>query len=573
MNIKLDKSNEDWCKLRVGKVKFKASGKSIAVDDVDDSNQGLSIEPGAITILIGPNNSGKSQTIRELYSHLIGTDIDRKILSDVVLEYPQDDEFMKSLVLRFKAKNPGNRIRPGLVWLNRPKVGQSDNLERFSGWFNPRDVLSWMTRSNEDDRALRSNIVYLYAITLDAQTRFQLTAQGTRDDPGQPLNHLAALATDNDKREDLRRIFSEVFDGWYFALDSTVGNELKIKMSTVEPDEIHERSSMDEAIEYHSTSTPIGYVGDGVRAFLGLLLGVKTLDFKFIMIDDPEAFLHPPIARKLGQYLSALAEERAIQLFISTHSADFISGCVETSSKTTIIRLTYDVNENLGTAHQVSEDTIRELTHHPLLRAAAPLNALFHRAAIIVEGGTDRIIYDEINQRLLNQGKGIFDGLFISTHSGSRIAGVARPLRNAGVPVSCIYDFDSLFVQDMFADLVSEPLNQRIRGIQPRMNKEFRGKKKKKTLKLGGLNVIEVVDAELASDVDNAIGQLKKTGIFVVPIGCLESWFSDVNVASEDWMEEWFKLYGAIKDEASYRKPEEGGVWEFIEGVAEWMEL
>jgi hypothetical protein len=48
------------------------------------------------------------------------------------------------------------------------------------------------------------------------------------------------------------------------------------------------------------------------------------------VIDEPEAFLHPPQARLIG---SSLVQDRRDnrQLFIATHSADILSGVLNTT--------------------------------------------------------------------------------------------------------------------------------------------------------------------------------------------------------------------------------------------------
>jgi predicted ATPase len=43
---------------------------------------------------------------------------------------------------------------------------------------------------------------------------------------------------------------------------------------------------------------------DGVQAFVGIVCAVLWGDYRAILIDEPEAFLHPPLARKLGRQLT-----------------------------------------------------------------------------------------------------------------------------------------------------------------------------------------------------------------------------------------------------------------------------
>ena len=64
--------------------------------------------------------------------------------------------------------------------------------------------------------------------------------------------------------------------------------------------------------------------GDGMKSFVGVMLNTMIKKKSITLIDEPEAFLHPPQARLLGQML-AKRDENSGQLIISTHSGDFIS--------------------------------------------------------------------------------------------------------------------------------------------------------------------------------------------------------------------------------------------------------
>ena len=58
--------------------------------------------------------------------------------------------------------------------------------------------------------------------------------------------------------------------------------------------------------------------GDGVRNYMGLILNMLAGHHDIILIDEPEAFLHPPQARLLARILAERASKQ--QLFLATHS-------------------------------------------------------------------------------------------------------------------------------------------------------------------------------------------------------------------------------------------------------------
>jgi predicted ATPase len=63
-----------------------------------------------------------------------------------------------------------------------------------------------------------------------------------------------------------------------------------------------------------------------MRSFATVLLYVLAADNHSIQfLDEPEAFLHPPQARLLGEYIARERRSKS-QLFIATHSTDILDG-------------------------------------------------------------------------------------------------------------------------------------------------------------------------------------------------------------------------------------------------------
>ena len=69
-------------------------------------------------------------------------------------------------------------------------------------------------------------------------------------------------------------------------------------------------------------------MSDGVKAYSGILAAVLSTDLKVILMDEPDAFLHPPLARRLGTALTTIASERDGNVFASTHDSNFLMGCI-----------------------------------------------------------------------------------------------------------------------------------------------------------------------------------------------------------------------------------------------------
>lgn len=86
--------------------------------------------------------------------------------------------------------------------------------------------------------------------------------------------------------------------------------------------------------------------GDGMRSFASILLHTFTSDYSITLIDEPEAFLHPPQARVLGKML-AKNNPNNRQLFISTHSEDFLQGLLDADNENVmVVRINREENIN-----------------------------------------------------------------------------------------------------------------------------------------------------------------------------------------------------------------------------------
>ena len=160
----------------------------------------------------------------------------------------------------------------------------------------------------------------LYTIRLDGRTRFSLVdQQGTGDLLGRPQNHLWALFADNKARSDVRRLVFNAF-GKHFVSDPTQMQLFKIRMSDRAPSSDTEEQALDKkARGFHSKALPITEFGEGTQAFVGLISALLSLPQKIMLIDEPDAFLHPPLARRLGMNLVQLSQERDASLVVATH--------------------------------------------------------------------------------------------------------------------------------------------------------------------------------------------------------------------------------------------------------------
>lgn len=161
---------------------------------------------------------------------------------------------------------------------------------------------------------------------------------------------------------------------------------------------------------------------------------------KTILIDGPEAFLYPALARTLSKQIATHAKERHV--FVATHSAEFVMGAVEAGTQVRIVRLQYQ--SGIGRACLLENADLRKFMNNPLLRSAHVMSGLFAKAVAVTEADNDRAFYQEINTRLLaaKDPRGIENCVFMNAQNKQTISRIVSLLRRMGVPAAGIVDLD-----------------------------------------------------------------------------------------------------------------------------------
>jgi hypothetical protein len=131
--------------------------------------------------------------------------------------------------------------------------------------------------------------------------------------------------------------------------------------------------------------------GEGMKSLLGLLLPVVTNSRQIVIIDEPEAFLHPPQAFQLGATLARMSADRLVQILVSTHDRNFLAGLLSVGAPVSVVRL--DRVEDLTSAAQLDPDDVKLLWNDPVLRYSNVLDGVFHRVVVITEADPDCRFY------------------------------------------------------------------------------------------------------------------------------------------------------------------------------------
>jgi hypothetical protein len=195
--------------------------------------------------------------------------------------------------------------------------------------------------------------------------------------------------------------------------------------------------------------------GDGMRSFATVLLYVLAADNHSIQfLDEPEAFLHPPQARLLGEYIASQRQSKS-QLFIATHSTDILEGLIAGGSKKIrVVRIQRDGNTNR--AKELSKEKTASISSDPLTRYSGVFSGIFYERVIIAEADGDCLLYNSLLRTKAVSGDQHPDVLFIHAAGKHRMGDLAETLRALGVHVSVIADLDLLNDEGTFKGLVEK---------------------------------------------------------------------------------------------------------------------
>jgi predicted ATPase len=528
-----------------------------------------SITTTPVTVFVGPNNSGKSKLLLEINQFCSSGNTNP---SDVILD---KIEFKPLSAEAAEEKIQKVTLRPNLSEMIPPPnilVGKRS----YRAQVPKQELINSLIDPNGRSSQFCQWYLTYNTLILDGKNRISLVNQQNAGDLQQsPQMSFQVLFRDDQKRKEVRRIIYDSFN-LYFVVDPTFLGNFRIRLSKRPPSEDSEERGLHEAaIKFHSDALLIDQASDGTKSFIGIITEVIAGDPTILLIDEPEAFLHPSLATNLGKEISIAISGSEKRLFVSTHSPNFVMGCIQSGAQVTIVRLTY--RNNVATARVLPKEDILRLMRNPLLRSTNVLNGLFYDFVIVTESDTDRAFYQEINERLLRfkPDFGIPNCLFINAQNKQTIQTIIKPLRELGIPTLGIVDIDILknggtewtsFLESGFVPVLEhQPLGTLRSSIKLKF--ESSGKDMKRD---GGIQILSSEDRDSAN---HLFDRLAEYGLFVVRKGELESWLSQLGVPGHgsSWLIEIFRKMGDEPESAQYLKPSEEDVWLFLFELKRWL--
>lgn len=488
-----------------------------------------------IVIFTGANNAGKSQVLKDIDRLMESNGVKGLVVTYLDVNYVGD---IKEKVNDFK-------IKDGRYSIGGNIFNDVSSIENW--WSNKHRVFS-----------------FFYKNRLSTEMRLQAANNAPSFDalnsnPTMPVQMLYL----NDKLEEkLSGLFYEAFNE-NLIVNRVGGNVIPIHVGQKPAKESGEDRVSASYLDKLRKLPILQEQGDGMRSFAGILLDVFTTQKTVTMIDEPEAFLHPPQARLLGRML-VKNKPNDRQLFISTHSEDFLKGLLDADSDNVkIVRI--DRKKDVNHIKVLDNEGVKNLWKDSILRYSNILSGLFHSKVVICESDTDCRFYQAIMNSIFEAvDKTSPDILFTHCGGKERFKAVIPALTALNVKTVVVPDIDVLneettfkticehlgikwddvsgkwktvfeYVKGQRAQLDTNEARKAIDEIfdgisSPQMSQENIDAVKSKLKASTAWSKVKEVgknffSGEAYSKMDELMYICKAKGLFIVPVGELESFY------------------------------------------------
>ncbi|MFI3165927.1 MAG: AAA family ATPase [Bacillota bacterium] len=524
----------------------------------------LNLKSDDIVIFVGPNNSGKSQSIKDirelLYSKLKHSVVVKSIK---IKDIDKEDKLQKISQYTLSVDN--------------------GNYTKYEGY-----NCSFISSQIGDMNGLNNSRDF-FVSQISTENRLTVCEPPKAIDCNESIKHPIHYLVRYPEAQDLiSKNFKKAF-GYDLILNANcvktiplcMGEHVKFGENEVFKNEQERQMKYGEILAQYPK---IHEQGDGIKSFVGIILHLFMKQYSIFCIDEPESFLHPPQANIMGKTVGEVLKNQ--QAFIATHSQDFLKGVLSVCpSRVKIVRITRDGDKN-GIAILNNYD-MESIWSDSLLKHSNIMDSLFHNVTVLCESDSDCKIYSIIDSYIKGENGHYSDSLFIHCGGKHKMYKIVNALMSLKIDYRIIPDIDilndskivsklfescggnwdtlitfysqlsngitggkSVIAIDKIISSFSELKNQGNENISKSQLtskiKEISPQTKWDLLKSGGIINIPRGDATTAYNYINE--EFKRMKIFLVPCGELENFDKEIGGHGPDWANAFIEKYNNLGD-------------------------
>ena len=480
----------------------------------------VNLSPNEKVVLVGPNNSGKSQSLRE------------------ILAVCQRGGKEKTLVISaMKISKVGDVA--ALRSFLEAEADLKEGSFQYKNWNLPETHIQFWSQD-----FLQHGLAAGFVRNINAEERLQICSQQQGINPnGQKSKPQHILYDDSALMSKISGLFRRAF-GKDLMFDFRGGSHLPIHVGQIPtiPGQVDRVG--DSYVRQVRENPLLDKQGDGMKGYAGILFEAVVSELDITLIDEPEAFLHPPQMRRLGETLSS---EVSGQLIVATHSSDIMRGFLEgTKGGVRILRISRE--GNINEISEASPEIIKDLWKKPELRYSNALEGVFHEQTILCEDDSDCRLLNSIADHLsANSAEQWRDTAYVPTGGKHGVPKIAGLLRKIGVPIKVVFDIDFLSEQTLVQSTV-EAFGGDWMVIEVFWNRVDSAVRNGNKAKSAAQIKQEIISLLSASESDNiskgdvieamkqvsAWSQVKKFGVRAIPSGKSQEDYGELRDRLED---------------------------------------
>lgn len=529
----------------------------------------IELKKDNIVIFVGANNVGKSRTLKDIKDDIINESKNKKIISGI--EYKTNNMNAKSISNYFE------------------KNFKKDMHNNYSIQLEYNNSYCFNEYNFNDIKNNKKIFLKIFFTMLSTENRLNITLPISYNNINDHfrLNIMDSLESSDEKinrlNDFLIRDFGKAIDVDQDSTENTFSKMYKMGSE----DEISETINSTKRLANRKLKEleNLHEQGDGIRSAVAILAALIVNEHSLFLIDEPEAFLHPPQARLLGNNIVELSESK--QFFLATHNIDLIRGILEKNpSRVKIIKINRDNNNN--TIFELNNQDIEKIANDRNLKYTNILNGLFYSKVILCENESDCKFYSAI---LENLNENLFqNSLFCAVGGKDQFKVIIPLLKSLKIDYTVIADIDLINNRDKLKQLLNAIENNKydeIQEIHNRFLNEFQNKndslvKKQSTIKeeisklftkeeymsdetakkikdlLKNINSLKLLktggrdilpQGSCVSDFNEIEKYLNLNNIYILECGEIERLIPEIDLHGNAWVEEVFNKYSDINNE------------------------
>lgn len=408
-------------------------------------NNNIEIKLGKVNLFVGPKNVGKTQILKDINIKMCCMHAKAVILDSINYEF----------VNSYKNFSPGittkelnsNFDDSKLKLINSNTINyNSDGIKGEEIESLKRNYSKYKNKIFDEVFIDKSKVLYL-----DDCSRLEIANSIFGVNPYKSIP-IILLQSNMDKLKNIENELAKIVNlafGKNIKLDYFMQRKLSFK---IDPNKFKMNlKDCKKLNNYINSFSIVDNQSNAFKSFLCIILSILLCKDKIILIDEPEAFLHPTQIEILGNLIGKYSLNNNNQILIATSSYRFF-GSILKDNQISAFRLNRD--HCFTQCNKISFRELEQIDKNPILYNLPILESVFYNGVVLCEGDSDRMFY----QKVMNKITSDYDDkiLFINTYGKHTMKNVIPFIKSSNIPFKLIVDFDLLLSGDEFDKIIKE---------------------------------------------------------------------------------------------------------------------